>query len=125
MAIENWSPQKVRAEVIDNLMANGEIAGEFIESEARRRLLAIREPEWGAGYREKLVARLLTNQIERGNNEVVITVGVTESKSRRGEASRKHGLYIELGSKTAPAQPFLRPAVFENGAKIVALLEGR
>ena len=123
--IKSWTPEKVKAEIIDNLVANGEIAGKFAETDARKRLLAIREPQWGAGYREKVVARLLTNQVERGKNEVVIRIGVAESKSRKGEARRKHGLYIELGSKTAPAQPFLRPAVFENGAKIVALLSGK
>jgi hypothetical protein len=125
MPIKSWRPERVKAAIMDELVANGEIAGKFGETEARTRLLAIKEPEWGAGYREKVVARLLTNLVERGRNEVVIRIGVAESKSRKGVASRKHGFYIELGSKTAAAQPFLRPAVFENAGKIVALLSGK
>jgi hypothetical protein len=123
--IKSWNPQRVKNAIIGDLVSSGEIVGKFVETEARRRLMAITEPEWGAGYRQKLVARLLTSTVERKSNEVIITVGVRVSTSRRGEKARKHGLYIELGSHTAPAHPFLRPAVFENGAKIVALLEGR
>lgn len=118
--IKSWTPEKVKKEVVDNLVANGEIVGEFVETDARRRLMEITDPEWGAGYRQKLVARLLMNVVERKANEVVTSVGVAQTKD-----SKHHGFYIELGSATAPAHPFLRPAVFENAAKIVALLEGR
>jgi hypothetical protein len=116
----NWEPGKFKAELVKQLVANGEIAGKFVEEEARRRLLDIQDPEWGAGYRAEVVARLLTSTVEQDGNEVVITVGVAE-----GSGGRHHGFYIELGSSTAPAHPFLRPAVFENGPQIVALLEGK
>lgn len=122
--ITRWTPEVVKAEVVKNLISNGEIVGKFLETDARRRIMAIKDPEWGKGYRQKLVARLIRNLVEHTGNEVVITVGVAESSSRRGVASRKHGLYIELGSKEAPPHPFLRPAVFENARKIVGLLEG-
>lgn len=122
--ITKWQPEEVKAMVTATLLENGEIAGKFVETDARKRLMAITDPEWGKKYRQQLVARLLTNIVERGLNEVIIRVGVRESKSRTGVASRKHGFYIELGSATAPAHPFLRPAVFENGKKIVRLLCG-
>jgi hypothetical protein len=115
--ITKWDPKAVKAFVTDILLENGEIVGKFVETDARRRLRGIDYPEWGKKYRQKLVARLITYLIEKGNNEVVITVGVKESKGQRF-----HGYYIELGSKTAPANPFLRPAVFNNGSKIVKLL---
>lgn len=118
--IKSWSPEQLKKKIMDDLVANGEIAGKFVETDARRRLVSIKEPEWGAGYRQKLVARLLRNEVERGFNEVVIRVGVAVSNE-----ARHHGFYIEMGSSTAPAQPFLRPAVFENGRKIVALLAGK
>lgn len=129
--IKNWNTRKLKAEVLDKLVANGEIAGDFVEKDARRRLLGIQEPPWGAGYRRKIVASLLTHTVERKPNEVAITIGV-----KRSESSFRHGFFIELGSsgahgwyydlrgKTVPAHPFLRPAVFENARKIVALLAG-
>lgn len=116
----NWTPDKFKAELVQQLVANGEIVGKFVEEDARRRLLDIQEPEWGAAYRSEVVARLLTHTVERDGNQVVITVGVAE-----GSGGRHHGFYIELGSSTAPAHPFIRPAVFENGGKIVALLSGK
>jgi len=118
--IKNWNPKKFKDELLNDLEKNGEIVGKLVETEARRRLVAITDPPWGAGYRQEIVARLLRFEVERKSNEVVITVGVASTSK-----SKHHGLYIELGSKTAPAQPFLRPAVFENGRKIVALLSGR
>lgn len=117
MFFSSWTPEKVNQAALDQIEANAGDAGSYVEAEARRRLQAIREPEWGAGYRRNVVASLLMHKVQRTGDEVVITVGVATS-----EKSRHHGLYIELGSSTAPAQPFLRPAVFENGAKIVGLL---
>ncbi len=114
-----WTPETVKAAAIQELVANGEIVGKFVESDARRRLLAIRDPDWGANYRRLVVGRLLTNVVEKSPNEVTITVGV-----RTGPRGAHHGFFIEFGSRTAGAHPFLRPAVFENGRQIVALLSG-
>jgi HK97 gp10 family phage protein len=116
----DWDPGAFKKVLIQDLTKNGEIVGEFVESDARRRLLAISDPAWGRGYREGVVSRLLTNQVEAKNNEVKITVGVEKSKS-----GSHHGFYIELGSSTAPAHPFLRPAVFQNAKEIISLLEGK
>ena len=115
-----WNPDEFKKRLISDLAENGEIVGKFVETDARQRLLAIRDPEWGKAYRSKLVARLLSYEVEVKPKEVVINVGVRPSKS-----SRRHGFYIELGSKKWPAHPFLRPAVFMNAARIVALLAGR
>lgn len=119
MIVKNWQPEKLKAEIRKNLTSNGEAVGKFVETEARRRLHAITEPEWGKGYRQQIVSRLLGYEVAQMPNEVVIRMGV-----RTTADSRHHGFYIELGSSTAPAQPFLRPAVFQNGSKIVGLLEG-
>lgn len=115
-----WNAEAFKAELLAKLEANGAIVGKFVEEEARRRLLDITEPDWGAGYRSEIVARLLTNTVEKEEKAVVINVGVAV-----GPSGQHHGLYIELGSSTAPAHPFIRPAVFENGPKIVALLSGK
>jgi len=110
----------VREAVIGELMASGKVVGKFVETEARRRLHAIAEPEWGERYRRLIVGRLLTFVVEREARAVVITVGV-----RRGEKGRYHGFYIETGTRRQPAHPFLRPAVFDNAKEIVGLLAGR
>lgn len=115
-----WKAEDVRKAVVAELAENGEIVGKFVETEARRRLLAITDPKWGEKYRTQLVARLLTYEVEVLAKEVVINVGV-----RATSKESHHGFYIELGSKTAPAHPFLRPAIFQNAAKIVALLSGK
>lgn len=115
-----WEPDKFKAELLKQLEENGDLMGQFVEDDARRRLWNITEPEWGAGYRGVVVAELLTHTVERKENEVVITVGVATSSK-----SSHHGFYIEMGSSRFPAQPFIRPAVFENGGKIVALLSGK
>jgi hypothetical protein len=111
---------KFKNELIDEMMPNAEIAGKFVETDARRRLLDIRDPAWGRNYREKLVSRLLMFTVEKTKNGIDTLIGVAKSKS-----GDHHGYYIELGSKTAAAHPFLRPAVFENGRKIVNLLVGK
>lgn len=115
-----WDPGAFKKQLLQDLKSNGEIVGEFVESDARRRLLAISDPEWGRGYRESVVSRLLTNIVEVEKNEVVIFIGVEKSSS-----GTHHGFYIEFGSSTAPAHPFLRPAVFSNAREIFSLLEGR
>ncbi|MCJ7529800.1 MAG: hypothetical protein MUO64_02050 [Anaerolineales bacterium] len=116
----NWTPEKFKKQLIAELAQNAEITGKYIEVEARRRLLAINDPKWGAKYRSQVVARLLTYEVETKPKEVIIKVGVRASGS-----GRHHGFFIEFGSRTSGPHPFLRPAVLENAAKIVALLSGK
>jgi hypothetical protein len=115
----DWNAKDLKAAIRQRLLENAETVGKFVEEEARRRLLAITDPEWGQAYREKVVSRLLTNQVTATKDEIEILVGV--AKSGKGEY---HGFYIELGSSTAPAHPFLRPAVYENADRIVEMLTG-
>lgn len=126
--IKSWTPEKFKAELKKDVAANGEIVGKFVETEARRRLVAIEDPDWGKAYRQQILARSLTYAVEEKANEVVVNVGVaagpTTGKGSGAEGQRKRGLYIELGSSKAPAHPYLRPAVFENAGKIVGLFEG-
>jgi len=126
-----WDPSEFKKKLISDLAENGEIVGKFVENDARQRLLAIRDPEWGAAYRSKIVARLLTYEVETKTNEVVIRIGVRTTGasqavgSKKTGSSRRHGFYIEIGSKKWPAHPFLRPAVFMNASRIVKLLAGK
>jgi hypothetical protein len=115
-----WDPDEFKKKLISDLAENGEIVGKFVENDARQRLLAIKDPKWGEAYRNRYVARLLSYEVIVKPKEVVINVGVRPSST-----SRRHGFYIEIGTKKWPAHPFLRPAVFMNAAKIVALLAGK
>lgn len=115
----DWHPEKLKRALTGELVSNAELVGKFVETDARRRLAAITDPDWGAAYRG-YVAGLMGNEVEADGRGVTIRVGV-----RAGRRGTHHGLYIELGSKTAAPHPFLRPAVFENAAKIVQLLAGR
>ena len=120
-----WQAEAFKKRLMADLVANARLAGKFVEEDARRRVLAIPDPEWGAGHRS-YVARLLTSVVEQESKAVVIKVGLPPGrKTKSGQVTRHLGFYIEMGSRTAPAHPFLRPAVFQNGAKIVALLAGR
>jgi HK97 gp10 family phage protein len=117
--VVEWDTDEVKTAVLQRLAANGEAAGKFVETEARRRLEAIDDPDWGRAYRTQIVSRLLMSAVEQRQNEVVVGVGVSV-----GSGGRHHGYYIELGSSTAPAQPFLRPAVANNARRIVDLFTG-
>lgn len=114
-----WMPEKLIQMVLDQAEQSAAVVGKFVETEARQRLLSIREPLWGEKYRRQVVSGLLTFEVERGEREVVVNVGV--GTSARG---RHHGYYIELGSDEYPAQPFLRPAVFQNAGRIVKTFGG-
>ena len=115
-----WKPDELTKKISRELVANAEIVGKFVETDARRRLLAINDPKWGAKYRSQVVARLLTYEVETKPKEVIIKVGVRASGS-----GRHHGFFIEFGSRTAPAHPFLRPSVYENAQRIISLLSGK
>lgn len=134
-----WDPGKFKDALKADLLANADIVGKFVQTDAQRRLreypditknFAPGDPRLegssfvsryvgGASYR-KYVANLMTFTVESDSQGVLIKVGVGV-----GRGGSHHGLYIELGSKTAPPRPFLRPAVFENAARIVTLLAGK
>lgn len=114
-----WTPDAFKKQLMATIETNAEEAGAFVEADARRRLKTIEQPEWGAKYRRGKLAALMSHEVERKHNGVELRVGLKATGD-----SKHHGFYIETGSKTAPAQPFLRPAVFQNGPVIVALLTG-
>jgi len=94
--------------------------GKFVETEARRRLDAITDPDTkrDKNYRSYLSSYILTNKVEQETNAVVIQVGMKIGT----EGQTHHGFYIETGSSTAEAHPYLRPAVFNNEREIVGML---
>lgn len=120
MAITKWEPANVRKMAKDVILSHAEDVGHFVETEARRRLDAIEQPDTkrDVNYRNYLSEYILTNTVEDNEKEVVIRVGMKIGK----DGQTHHGFYIETGSSTAAAQPYLRPAVFNNAREIVKML---
>jgi len=121
--ITKWDPEAVRKAALADLQTNAEIAGKFVETEARRRLDAITSPDnrRAVNYRHYLSKFLLTYTVETLAKAIIIRVGMRRRSEKGGD---HHGFYIETGSSTAPAHPYLRPAVFDNASEIVSLLSG-
>ena len=118
--ITKWEPARVKTMCMAVLKSHAEDVGQFVESEARRRLDAISDPDTkrDKNYRKYLSEFILTNTVESSEKEIVIRVGMRIGK----EGQKHHGFYIETGSSTAGAHPFLRPAVFDNAREIVSML---
>jgi len=119
-----WDPEAVKAATLAQVTANAELVGTFLETEARRRLDAIRTPDnkRAVAWRAFLSRWVLTHTVMEETDAIVITVGMKRGLKKGGNT---RGFYVEVGSSTAPAHPYLRPAVFGNAATIVALLGGK
>lgn len=120
MTITKWDPVAVKNMAKSVIVSHAEDVGHFVETEARRRLDAIEDPDTkrDKNYRAYLSEFILTNTVEDSEKEVAIRVGMKIGK----QGQTHHGFYIETGSSTAAAHPYLRPAVFDNGKEIVAML---
>jgi len=122
--MRTWRPQAVIDATLAQLERNGSVVGKFVEGEAKARLLAIGKPDnkRAVAYRAYLARYVLTYNVRREKRAVVIEVGMRAGSGKKG---MMRGFYIEIGSRTAPATSFLRRAVLENQATILATLGGR
>lgn len=118
--VQEWRQREIVDLVAAEVESNMEIATKVVEVDARRRLLAIRDPEFGRGYRRVLALYRLTSVVKRVGNEILGAVGIPP-----GEKGGDYGFWIETGSSTAPAQPWLRPALLTNLRKVLQILSGR
>ena len=117
---EKWDPEAVQEMVSKSLRKNAPMVGKFVEDDARRRIDMIKEPsdKPNRAYRRYLSRWVLTHSIEEDTTGITIYIGM--KIGRRGQTH--HGFYIETGSHTAPAHPFLRPALFQNSRQITTML---
>ena len=121
--IVNWTPEKIKQAALKQLFENAPNAAKFIEVDARRRLDAIKTPDTrrDRNYRLYLSKYILTHAVEMlGSDNFVIAVGMKVGK----DGQKHHGWWIEKGSSTAPAHPFLRPAVLQNAREIIEIMLG-
>jgi len=117
--IDEWNAADVIAETRAEVSSSIMTAGKIVEVDARSRLLSIGDPDWGSGYRRMLALFRLTSVFSEEAREVAVSVGMPGGKAGHD------GYYIETGSSTAPAHPWLRPALLGNLRQIVALVGGR
>jgi hypothetical protein len=118
--IAKWQPGVVVEAVKEKLMENMELVCKVVEVDARRRLLAIQDPKFGRGYRRILAMFKLTSFVEVDDRTVTGHIGIPKA-----EKGSDYGFWIEIGSKTAPAHPWLRPALLNNKRDILKLLGGQ
>lgn len=107
---KDWNPQRVKAAIAGEVVQNMELACQFVAGQAKA--LAPRR-------RGQLISDI-DFDIEVGAHGNVIEgrVGV-----KRGKAF--YARFQELGTRFMAAQPFLRPAVFNNAREIVRIIAGR
>jgi hypothetical protein len=117
--ITEWNQTQVIEQIAAEVEANMETAAKVVEVDARHRLLRVRQPEFGAGYRRVLALFRLTSVVTRDGNAIEGWIGIPP-----GDKGGHYGFYIETGSSTAPAHPWLRPALFGNMRNILQLLSG-
>jgi len=115
--ISQWRQREVIEEIADQVAADMETAGKVVEVDARRRLLRIHDPEFGRAYRRVLALYRLMSFVRRTGSVIEALVGIP-----RGEKGGDYGFWIEVGSKTAAAQPWLRPALLTNLKRIMEFL---
>lgn len=118
--IQEWRQAEVIEEITVYVEANMATAAKVVEVDARRRLLSISDPEWGAAYRKLLALYRLTSIVERDGT--TIEGGIGMPPGRKGSS---YGYYIETGSRTAPAHPWLRPALLNNLRNILQIIIGQ
>ena len=117
--ISEWRQREVIEAVKAEVAANMEIAATVVETDARKRLLRIADPEFGRAYRRVLALYRLTSRVVVGKDVVEGQIGIPA-----GEKSSDYGFWIEIGSHTYAAQPWLRPALMAILKDLVRLLEG-
>ena len=115
--VAEWKAEALIAAVKAQVESGMEEATKVVEVDARHRLLAVREPEFGRAYRRVLALYRLKSKVLTGHREVLGAVGIPA-----GDKGDSYGFYIETGSRTAGAQPWLRPALLTNLATIKNLL---
>lgn len=118
--IVSWDSKAVINQAKAILERNADQVGDFIEQDARRRLDSIVTPSdrRSRNYRYYLSRYILDHTVKSDDKNIRIFVGMKIGKY----GQRHHGYYIETGSTTAPAQPYLRPALFSNKKRIPRML---
>lgn len=117
--IQEWRQDAVVEEVAAEVEQNMETAAKVVEVDARKNLLRISDPEWGAAYRKMLALYRLTSFVTRQGLMIEAGIGIPG-----GKKGSDYGFWIEIGSHTAKAHPWLRPALLNNLRNLLQIITG-
>lgn len=106
-----WDSDKILTEISGITAENMLIATKLVQQDAEAN--APRE----SGKLASDVA--VESQVTARGNTIEGRVGIP-----RGRGHAFYGLFSEVGTSTLPARPWLRPALFNNKAKILKILRG-
>jgi len=109
--LKEWNTKGVLAMVSGNLVSNMDRACDFCMEQARGR----------AKRRTGKMAKAISKEVRVIGAEDVIEgrIGIPT-----GKGAPFYAYFIEVGTSKMAAAPFLRPAVFGNGATILRILQG-
>lgn len=94
--------------------AAGTRAMRIVRDAARRRAATLDDPETASNIAKNIVTRV-DNRAGKRIGGVVVKVGVIGGgRLSKDPANTGHFRFIEFGSSTVHAQPFMRPALSEN-----------
>lgn len=113
---KDWNPQGVKDHVKEQVAERMETACVVVEGHARKNLMAIEWRPRFKKYRQVFLVRLLRHEIEVDKNFVEGRVGILNPP---GTTHSKAGFKIETGTSKVRAQPWLRPALFNNVREIL------
>ena len=108
MPITEWKQKEFIAKVSGQIVAGMDAACKFAVGQAQAR----------APVRTGLTKRDISYQVMVDGNDVIGAVGVFKT------SKAWYARYPEFGTSRMPARPFLRPAIWENRAKILKLVTG-
>ena len=94
--ITRWNAGEVINTITATVEANMEAAAKVVETDARHRMLSIKEPEFGRGYRRVLALYRLKSVVKRDKKDIVALIGIP-----RGEKA----VATVIGSKSVAVQP--------------------
>jgi HK97 gp10 family phage protein len=107
---KDWNTQRVKAAVAGEVVVNMERACQFVAEQARSKA-----PTRHGRLRKEIGFEV---NVTAYRNVIEGRVGV-----KRGDAF--YARFVEWGTRKMRAQPFLRPAVFNNAREIVRIIAGR
>ena len=106
--ITEWKQKELIAKVSGQIVAGMEAACQFAEGQAKAR----------APHRTGLLKSDISHKVEARGNEITGYMGVFKT------SKAFYARFPEFGTSRMAARPFLRPAIWENRAKIMKLLTG-
>jgi len=112
VVIDSWNQPAIHDWVAAKVVRGMDAAGAHVAGRARARVKV----------RTGLVKANIDHEVRAFGDEVVCWVGVR--RKGRGNRDPFYAHWLEMGSRTRAAHPFLRPALWESQHEILRMIEG-